>query len=200
MSKQIKVTTQPAATAQDKAKAAQDAQQAAASKAKASKGKKDETKPAPVPSDVVIVRANPADRLSAAEKAKAALRVQNQPKAPETKAATKPEKKFGDVLFHFFHITPRGAMLRAYWIAIIEAQAGEVKAGATFKLWPGANFAGHLDAQRMVRIPGGFRLTQAGADVLTMKRGDQSLIDTFREYITTGKAPRELGSMGIVQA
>lgn len=115
--------------------------------------------------------------------------VTKQKAAPKSKlkGATKPAAP--KTLFRF-HMTPMGARLRAYTLALITAQIGGVKAGAAFKLWPGANFSGHVAKHNLVKADGKYSLTPEGVSVFTNSTADaMAMVPAMLEAVTTGKAP-----------
>ena len=104
--------------------------------------------------------------------------------ATVNKAQPKPQSLF------FFQTTPAGRLLRAYFVAMIQAQTGDkLKAGASFKLWPSANVRGHLDCKRMVRESGAYQLTGAGVNYFSdpTQAPDADAVKAFTKAIKTGE-------------
>lgn len=117
------------------------------------------------------------------------------PKAAPVKVALAPNAKG----LYWLQMTPGGNALRAYFLALITAQVGDLPGaiGKVFRLWPDANIAGHLASRKIERKPGGYALTTQGVNYFTDPReaADPQAFAKWAEAIRTGKAPQGYGAM-----
>lgn len=89
-----------------------------------------------------------------------------------------------------FTLTPMGDMLRAYFIAYITAQIGELAPAKAFKLWPGINVSGHLAKANITKADGAYMLTPEGVSVFKASNAHAlSMVPAFLDAVKTGKNP-----------
>jgi hypothetical protein len=99
----------------------------------------------------------------------------------------------------WLQMTPGGNALRAYFLALITAQVGDLPGaiGKVFRLWPDANIRGHLASRKIERKPGGYALTTQGVNYFTDPReaADPQAFAKWSEAIRTGKTLQGYGPM-----
>lgn len=110
------------------------------------------------------------------------------PKQVPAKESTQTAKGKG---LWYFQTTPAGRLLRAYFIAFIQAQTGKLATDKVFKLWPACNIRGHLDTKKIIRKDAGYALTAAGYNYFTdpAQAADPDMLAKFAAAIRTGNKP-----------
>lgn len=101
-------------------------------------------------------------------------------------------------LFRFVQ-TPGGKLLRAYTIALMQAQDG-FKVGGTFRLWPAAHVSGHTGKGNLEKVGPVYTLTAMGYPVFFDSIASMGIADTIakmRTAVESGVTPEgmTLGSM-----
>lgn len=81
-----------------------------------------------------------------------------------------------------------GALLRAYFVALIQLQLGNFRADTPFRLWDG-NFKTHLDNQRLRRDGNNFALSPTGVAYFTTgsNAAKPELLNCFLRALRTGR-------------
>lgn len=81
-----------------------------------------------------------------------------------------------------------GALLRAYFVALIQLQLGHLRAEIPFRLWDG-NFKTHLDNQKLLKRGSSFVLSHAGVTFFTTGKGaaKANLLNCFLSALRTGR-------------
>jgi len=115
-------------------------------------------------------------------------------KAAPAKASAKGETKAAHKGLWFFQMTPGGNLLRAYFVALMQAQSpkGKLTVGAPFKLWPNANLRGHILTKKVdYKGSGVFALTSAGYNYFTddTQAPDADQLKAMLQAVKTGKKP-----------
>ena len=106
-------------------------------------------------------------------------------------AATKAVPKAKPDLFSFT-ATPTGPLLRAYFIALALRQlGGNFVKSRKFKLWPRANFSGHVHAGRLnAHGKDVYSFTAEGVTYFRDTRpASKNLLDAMLKAVGTGKPP-----------
>jgi len=81
-----------------------------------------------------------------------------------------------------------GALLRAYFVALIQLQLGHLRADTRFRLWDG-NFKTHLDSHRLQQLDNDFVLSPSGVDYFTTgsNAAKPDLLNCFLHALRTGR-------------
>jgi hypothetical protein len=137
--------------------------------------------------------------LAAPKAAAAPAVVKGEAAKPEVKAAPKGDLRPNAKGLFWLQMTPGGNALRAYFIALITAQVGDLSgaAGKAFRLWPAVNVGGHLATGRLKREGKAFSLSAAGVNYFTdpLQAADPEALTKWAEAIRTGQAPAGYGKM-----
>ena len=91
----------------------------------------------------------------------------------------------------FFQMTPAGDLLRAYFVALMQAQIGGLVENRPFKVWPAANLLTHTANGRLKKEGKVYMLTKQGVNYFAdpKQAPDKEVVAAMYKAVTTGERP-----------
>lgn len=114
--------------------------------------------------------------------------LQRAAEIPVVRSALQPQSPTAVGRLWRLEVTPDGgALLRAYFIALMEAQLGTLRANQPFQLWHG-NFATHIATGRLRQSGRDYMLSDNGVRYFTERRSPRivALVPQFTQAVRTG--------------